>query len=213
MSLKHNSVILLFVAAGLLVMIFFGLRLKSNSDFFEKTNKLDNISRPIKYEQSPAEGQSNAKVVLFEFGDFLCSGCKNAQPVLDRIFAKYGDRILHVWKDFPVHGEDSIIAAIAARCAQDQGKFWDYHNWLFVNQDNLGETASYLDGAEFLNLNLVEFSQCLNSQEKKEIVNRDSNEALALNVDITPTFIIGDSGLKGLPAFEDIERFILNHLK
>ena len=79
----------------------------------------------------PALGQSSASVVLEEFSDFQCPACKAAQPTVDEILATFGDRILFKYKHFPlvtIHTQ-AFRAALAAECANDQGKFWAYHHW------------------------------------------------------------------------------------
>src|SRR4029079_8656742 len=84
----------------------------------------------------PPIGPASAPVTLIEFSDFQCPFCQRVAPTLKQIRATYGDRVRIVWKDFPltqIHPQ-ACDAAQAGNCAQEQGKFWEFHDQLFANQ-------------------------------------------------------------------------------
>jgi len=174
-------------------------------------NPFQDITRPQFYSESPSEGEDNASLALFEYADFACPTCREMQPVVERIFATYGDRVYHVWKDFPLHPVVSAQAAVAARCANIQGKFWPYHDLLFSKKVELGE-VNLTGAAQALNLDEDKFSRCLEDKDVAELVQRDFLEGQALGVQLTPTFIIGDQAFSGVASFEDFESIVLAEL-
>ena len=90
------------------------------------------------FRTTPSPGGASASVEIIEFSDFQCPYCQSVAPVLKQLMAKYGDRVKLVWKDFPLPNHpDARPAAEAALCANDQGKFWAYHDKLFDNQSEM----------------------------------------------------------------------------
>jgi len=121
---------------------------------------------------SPILGDSNAPITILEWGDYQCTFCyKFHQNTLNIILEEYikTGKVKLVFKDFPLNGPDSIIAAEAAYCADDQEKYWQYHDELYKNWG--GErtgwvTRESLDKFAFtVNLNLEEFNKCLDSHK------------------------------------------------
>lgn len=107
---------------------------------------------------SPTIGAANNKILLIEFADFQCSGCGKSAEIVKQFMAKHKNKVTLVFKHFPltqVHPE-ALPAARAAWAAQQQGKFWEYHDELFGNQAKLSNNF-YLDTAKKLNLNLAKF--------------------------------------------------------
>src|SRR3989338_6323495 len=96
-----------------------------------------------------------------------------------------------IWKDFanPAHTE-ARGAAIAARCADKQGKFWEYHDYLFENQDNLSRDLYNKISLE-LKLDLATFNKCVDGQETVELVGQGMADGQQIGVDATPYIIIG----------------------
>ena len=84
----------------------------------------------------PTKG--SGPIEILEFSDFECPYCQKAQSMIREMLAKYEGKVKLVWKDFPLpNHEYAVPAAVAARCAQEQGKFWEYHDVLFANQQAL----------------------------------------------------------------------------
>jgi protein-disulfide isomerase len=150
---------------------------------------------------APTIGKEGAAVVVHLEGDFQCPACKIAEPLMKQIIDTYKDRVLFVWKDFPLlqihrHAQE---AADAARCAQDQGKFWEYHDKLYETQDTwVAENDPAGRFAQFgreLGLKEPEFSSCVQAKSGDARVSRDIAEGLQNGVDRTPTIFVNKQRL------------------
>ena len=138
----------------------------------------------------PVKGNPEAKVTIVEFSDFQCPACGAAEPSVRKILEEYQDQIRLVYKDFPLSfHENAEPAALAALCAKEQGKFWEYHDLLFENQESL-TSADLKKYATDLGLKTQEFSSCFDSKKYKDQVSEDKNEATRLSVGGTPTFFV-----------------------
>ena len=119
---------------------------------------------------------------------------KESEPQLNQAYIQTG-RVILVFKHFPIHGPDSKTAAVASQCANDQGKFWDFHDILFSNQgpensewasaDNLKKFAGQIHG-----LDTQKFNSCLDSEKYKSLVENDMALATSLGLQATPSFLI-----------------------
>jgi protein-disulfide isomerase len=146
---------------------------------------------------SPVLGDSSAPITILEWGDYQCTYCHNFhQGTLNTIehdFIETG-KVKMIFKDFPLNGPDSILAAEATHCAQEQGKYWQYHDELYKNW--AGErtgwiTRNSLDGfAVTINLDLVKFNTCLDDHTYLEKVNQLYDFGNAMGIDATPSFLI-----------------------
>jgi protein-disulfide isomerase len=115
---------------------------------------------------------------------------------LEQLQANYGDQVRIVWRDLPIITPQSPKAAEAAQCAYDQGRFWDYHDLLFVQAPNLGvrNLKSY---AVELGLDEDVFNQCLDSGTHADTVDLDKRDAFRRGLRGTPSFLINDQPLIG----------------
>jgi protein-disulfide isomerase len=141
----------------------------------------------------PVEGNANAKVVVQEYSDFQCPACGAAYPVVKALVEKYSKDIRLEFKQFPltkIH-INAYNAALASECANDQGKFWVYHNKLFENQEKLG-SGSLKQYASDLGLDMTKFNACLDTQAKKSVVDADIKEGNSKQVPGTPTFFVNN---------------------
>ncbi|MDO8425419.1 MAG: DsbA family protein [bacterium] len=135
-------------------------------------------------------------LVIVEFSDFQCPYCRQAYPVIREIAARYEDRIRYVYRDFPIeelHPNARQIAE-AARCANAQGKFWPYHDQLFLRQDTLDDASVLTTYAEQVGLDRIEFTQCLATQRYAAAVEQDLQDGLRLGVRGTPTWFFIPNG-------------------
>jgi len=127
---------------------------------------------------------------MVEFGDFECPFCKRDEDTVKQLRTKYGDRIKLVYMDFPLPNHPHALdAAKAARCAGEQGKFWQYHDQLFADQSKLALPDLKAD-AKKLGLDTTKFDACLDQAKYEADVQRDVAEGKRLGVDRTPTFYI-----------------------
>ncbi|MEW5805121.1 MAG: DsbA family protein [Patescibacteria group bacterium] len=158
----------------------------------------------------PFLGNPDAKVVFVEFGDYQCGFCgRFNQETLPELKEKYIDtgKIKFVYKDFVIFGEISKLAAQAAHCAGDQGKFFEYHDEIFNNQADGLNSELLKNIASDLGLNSQEFDSCLDSGKYADKVDQSTNEGISFGIEGTPTsFINGQPvlGAQGLSAFETI---------
>lgn len=162
----------------------------------------------------PSRGPSEAPVTIVEFSDFQCPFCANAGPVLKQVLDAYRDQVRVVYRDFPIDAihPQARKAAEAARCADEQGKFWEYHDKLFTNQQALGA-----DGlkryAEKLGLDTNAFAVCLDSAKFKAAVENDRRDAEKAGVSGTPTFFVNGQQFVGVPSLEAIRKVIEEELQ
>ena len=155
----------------------------------------------------PALGTKDAPVTIVEFTDFQCPFCERTEGTLKQLEAKYGDKIRLVHMDFPLpFHSHALAAANAARCANDQGKFWPYREALFANQSKLGP-ADLKATAKTLGLNTTEFDACLDSAKYSSQIKADIATGEKAGVDGTPAFFIDGRPLTGAqepPKFEEL---------
>ncbi len=155
----------------------------------------------------------NAKITLVEYSDFQCPFCARAAPTVKQILDEYGDQIEFVYKHFPltsIHPQ-AQKAAEASECARDQGKFMEYHDIIFQNQNALTD-ADLKRYANQLGLDTGEFNECLDSDEKTSIVLADLQEGQSKGVRGTPTFFINDQQLVGAQPYENFKAVIEQEL-
>jgi protein-disulfide isomerase len=163
-------------------------------------NKNISLANLIK-EGSAHLGSLSAPVTIIDFSDFQCYLCvryvKNTEPKINQTYVQTG-KVSLVFKHLPNRGTDSMGAAIAAQCTNDQGMFWRFHNFLYKNQgpidsgwvskDNLKKFASKVQG-----LDIQKFSSCFDSQKYKSLVERDIALGASFGFHDTPNFIIVNS--------------------
>lgn len=149
-------------------------------------------------EQSPSKGKTDAPVVVRFYSDFQCPACKAVEPILKSIQAQYQDRVKFVWKDFPlmmIH-PNARMAANAARCAEAQGKFWEYHDTLYETQEGWSNDRApksrFVQFARDLGLNEGDFTKCYDDRQFDDKVMNDVEEGEKNGVDSTPSFFINN---------------------
>ncbi|MBI3956135.1 thioredoxin domain-containing protein [Candidatus Gottesmanbacteria bacterium] len=133
-------------------------------------------------------GNASASAWLVEFSDFQCPACHAFSPVVDELVTKYSDKLLFVYRHFPLSKHEfAKPAAMAAEAAGLQGKFWEMAKLLFDNQDKLSGSL-WASLADELKLDRVRFDAALNSQEIKAKIDRDETAAIRLGLPGTPSF-------------------------
>ena len=151
----------------------------------------------------PAVGAASAPVTLVEFSDFQCPFCQRVEPTLKQLREKYGDKLRIVWKDFPltqIHPQ-AFKAGEAGHCAGEQGKYWEYHDRLFANQQAL-QPADLKKHAADLGLDAAAFATCLDSSKFGERVRDGVSQGTSLGVNSTPTIFINGRRLSGAQPLE-----------
>ncbi len=169
------------------------------------------LASPIIGGTDPVRGSKIADITIVEFGDYFCPSCVDAHAAIQKLM-KNNPRIRLIWKDMPNTKIHPLArnAAIAARCAGAQGKYWEFHDTLFERQDEIVDMGSLTLIAEELKLNKTSFDTCLASAITAQMIDLTIAEGVALNVDATPYFFIG----KARGSFDkgDIEDAIQNYI-
>ncbi len=161
---------------------------------------------PVVDGRDPQIGPDDAKITIVEFSDFSCDVCAQQEEVIKEVMEKYKDQIKLVWKDLPDVDTLSYEAAVAARCAGEQGKFWQVHDFLF--SDPGAFSASLSDVSDKTGLNSSDFSSCFSSGRHDSDIKRNMEEASALRIPGVPFFFVGDQEYLGSIDKEDLERII-----
>ena len=156
----------------------------------------------------PGKGPSNAPVQIIEFSDFECPFCFRANPTVAQVMSTYGDRVRLVYRHLPLPNHPNARpAAEAAACANDQGRFWEYHDRLFANQSKLS-TPDLKQHAADLGLDTAKFNACVDSRRFQKDVDADMDAAQLLGVSGTPHFFINGRALSGAQPFEAFKAVI-----
>ncbi len=146
----------------------------------------------------PSLGPANAPITLVEFGDFQCPYCRQwEQQTYQPLLAAYPGKIRFVFRDFPLTSihPNAMPAAEAAQCANEQGKFWPYHDKLF-GSETLSDDV-YKQYAQDLGLDVTRFNDCVSSHKYAQTIQTDSDFAVNLGINSTPTFFINGLAVVG----------------
>ena len=165
----------------------------------------------IDLDDDPFLGDENAPVTIVSFEDYQCPFCQRSfQQTFPLLMKDYIDtgKVKYVYRDFPLsfHPE-AQAAAEASECADDQGKFWEYHDALFENQQTLGSSL-YTQLANQLGLDVKEFDSCLSSGKFRQEVQADFSYGSSVGVSGTPTFFINGIKLVGAQPYQAFQQII-----
>jgi len=200
---KRLVVSVVFVILIIVVAISFSSYQANLLEMHDKTKYLEKIAA----KQSPLLnlengsyplGSESASITIVEFGDYQCEACyhwfHNTRDTLIDNYVETGKAKL-VFVDLPFLGRDSPKAAQASYCAEDQGKYWEYHTMLYTFQDGPPDSGwadrDRLNSFAFsLDMNMDEFNECMDSSKYVQRVKANYNEAVKNDANSTPTFII-----------------------
>ena len=165
-------------------------------------------------EGKPSTGPKDAPVTLIEFSDFHCPFCKRVGPTIDKLVENYPKKIRRVWRHFPLsfhQGADRTHEA--SQCAADQGRFWEYHDKVFENQEVLsGGDAALNRLADEAGLKRKKFEECLASGKYKGTIQNDVSAGEAAGVRGTPAFFINGQLVSGAQPYENFEKIVQSEL-
>jgi protein-disulfide isomerase len=144
----------------------------------------------VEEDGNPAMGPRDARVTIVEFADYQCPACARMVPSLLNVMKRFEGKVRWVFRDFPLdfHPE-AMPAAIAAKCAGEQGRYFEAHNLLFKNYNRLGEPI-YQSLPRELSLDASRFAACRANPGTREQVERNTAAGLKLNLPGTPTYFI-----------------------
>jgi protein-disulfide isomerase len=176
--------------------------------------------RFISVDDDPVLGDPKAKVTIIEFADYQCPFCrgfwKNTFPRLKKEYIDTG-KVNFVFRDFPQNGHpEAIPAAMAAECAEDQGRYWEYHDKVFREQDRRGQpdevvrfrVADLKRWATDIGLDATRFNECLDSGRYEAEVKRDYDDAAGVGMKGTPVFFVNGRALLGAHPFTTFQKVI-----
>jgi len=164
----------------------------------------------VSVDDDPSWGPEDAPVTIVEFSDFQCPFCSRFfSETYPQIKQEYEGQVHFVYRDFPLTSlhENAQKAGEAAECADDQGKFWEYHDMLFNNNSALDD-ASLKGYASQLGLDTSAFDQCLDSGKYTEEVQKDYQEGISYGVTGTPAFYINGVSIIGAQPYANFKAAI-----
>ena len=174
------------------------------------TPELPAVVENVSIDDDPILGPEDAPVTIVEFSDFECPFCqRSAEEVLPLILEQYPEQVRLVYRDFPltqIHPQ-ALPAALASECADDQGKFWEYHDLLFANQSALDD-ASLKAYAAQVGVDEAVFDQCYTSQEHLDEVRVDYQDGVTYGVSGTPAFFVNGLRIVGAQPFAVFQQAI-----
>ncbi|MGH7803649.1 MAG: DsbA family protein, partial [Candidatus Binatia bacterium] len=152
----------------------------------------------VSTEGGQSQGPADAPIVLVEFSDYQCPFCARTQEIVDRVLKKYGDKIQHVFMDFPIEQihPRAKPASIAGRCAAEQGKFWEFHKQLFHNQRELTD-ENFKKWAGDLKLDVAKFESCRTSGSHEAAIAKTLEAGQDVGVSGTPAFFVNGVMISG----------------
>jgi protein-disulfide isomerase len=157
---------------------------------------------------APSTGSASAPVTIVEFTDYQCPYCHRAQVVIDELLKRYSGKVRFVHLDFPLDGHsEAVPAARAARCAGEQGRFWEYHRSMMSRPGAL-DGAGLRGRAAVLKLDLGKFEPCLASDRYDEAIQAELRQGSELGVTGTPAYFVNGRLLSGSRPIESFAEVI-----
>lgn len=155
------------------------------------------LSTPIILSTDPVRGDPKAALTIVEFSDFTCPHCAETEPIIAGLRQQYGARLKVIWKDLPIL--DRITGSrrlhVAARCAQQQDKFWEFHDALFQNTPT--DDDALVTIVNDLRLDTEQFATCMAGTAATSAVAAGEREAKDLGITAAPTFFVNGQKLEG----------------
>jgi protein-disulfide isomerase len=148
-------------------------------------------------------GPSDARVVLVEYGDYQCPYCGAAYPIVKRIQKALEGRLRFVFRNFPITNShpQAQWAAEHAEAAAAQGKFWEMHDYLYENQESLGDEAYFGRFERKLKLDMARLEREVTQHVHVDRIQEDFMSGVRSGVNGTPTFFINGLRYDGYPEF------------
>jgi protein-disulfide isomerase len=166
-------------------------------------------TNPAPLDEAPSIGPKTAPVTIIEYADFGCPSCWywHKSGILDQLRIKYGDKIRFIWRDYAVITLRSSDAAEAGQCANEQGKFWMFHDAVYDHEGNISASDLEAYAAE-IGLDMSQFKTCVNSHRYLGRVNAEMAEAFNYGYNGAPFFLINNRPLIGAQPLQIFESMI-----
>jgi protein-disulfide isomerase len=165
----------------------------------------DNVVYKALLEDAPVKGPKDSKVTIVMWSDFQCPFCSRVEPTIDQIMKAYPKDVRVAFKQLPLPFHDKAhLAAEASLAAKEQGKFWEMHDKLFANQQDLGRDGLERRAQE-IGLNMKKFREALDTGKFKAKVDAEQAEGNKIGANGTPAFFINGKSLSGAQPFESFK--------
>jgi len=158
---------------------------------------LDKNRRLAEKSGRPQLGNVSFSLVIVEFADFNCSVCLQEFPIIRAITNKYSKDIRFIFRNYPVIDQNSLMLAQAGLCAEEQGKFWSFHDRLYSSQGQVATLDDFKKVVVMSGLNWNKLQDCVNKEKYKPQVMEDMQDAIDLGAQGTPTFFINGKMIAG----------------
>lgn len=186
-----------FFAIPIIVGVIAGYIMVTNTNEVEPNDDVLLTASKLIENGSPMIGNPSAPITILEWGDYQCTFCfrfhESSLKILQEEYIDTG-KVNLVFKDFPLNGPDSVLAAEASYCAEDQDKYWEYHSELYTNW--AGEKTGWItrgsltEFANSINLDINDFHECMNLQKYNQRVLELEEFGRQIGVDATPSFFV-----------------------
>lgn len=190
------------------------LRMKAKIETF--ITKLEPVMPrvDVSIDDDPMKGAKDAKVTIVEFTDFECPFCNRAHDIVERVLKEYEGKVRFVRRDFPLpFHKNAMLAHVAANCAIDQGKYWEYSAKIWKGGPKALLPKDLDKYAKELGLKMPDFNKCLKDKKYYDEVNKDKEDGSRYGVRGTPAFFINGKLISGARPFEDFKKIIDSELK
>ncbi len=185
------------LAIPAIIGIFVGAYLGISENNSNDNNETLLTAQKLIKNGSPIVGDPNAQITILEWGDYQCTFCfrfhDSSLSIIEKEYIETGIVNL-IFKDFPLNGPDSVLAAEASYCAEDQGKYWSYHDELYTNW--AGERTGWITRESLnqfaiaTNLDIEKFNSCLDEHKYRQRVLDLEQFGREIGIDATPSFLI-----------------------
>jgi len=176
-----------------------------------QTSPKDSMRQLAEKLDRPQLGNASSSLVIVEFADFNCPVCEAEFPIIRTITNKYAKDLLFIFRNYPVINDNSAVLAQASLCANEQGKFWAFHDRLYFSQGKIATNDDFKNLAIMSGLDWTKLQACLNSQKYTKQILDDTSDALDLGVKGTPTFFVNGHKLEGAVTTEVWEQIIAKY--
>ena len=165
------------------------------------------------------KGNASSTIVFMEYSDFQCPACRAYYPIMRELMTEFGDRVLFVFRHFPLTGihPNAEFAARAAEAAGRQGKFWEMHDLLFEKQNEWAGVAEILPTFEsyalLLGIDIQKFKEDFTAEDVKNFVRAERLHAVTSGLQGTPSFFINGEQIQNPSSAEEFRLIILKKLE
>ena len=193
-------------AIGGIVLLFGAWKLSTKPAVAEKYSITLN-------EKDHTLGTSTVKVMLVEYSDLQCPACKAFSPVINQLVKKNQNRMMFVYRHFPLQQhKNGRAAALASEAASKQGKFFEMHDTMFDHQGDWENSDkpqdSFIEYAKKLKLNIDTFKKDLNAGDSNDKIDADMRSGIQYKVTSTPTFFLNGTKLDLPGSLDEFQKLI-----